>query len=81
MKLDNPKRYCEKMANKIAYYIRNVHNYSVLRMDLDFFQDETGRIWIFHMNRIVVKNNSYSKFDKKLAGIKLRGQNIIKNIK
>jgi hypothetical protein len=81
MKLDNPRRYCEKMAYKIAYYIKKIHNYSILRMDIEFFQDDTGRIWIFQISKIAVKNNGYSKFDQKLAGIKLKGLNIVKNIK
>ena len=81
MKLDNPKKYCERIAYKIGYYIRHIHNFSVLRMDLDFFQDQTGRIWLFYISNIAVKNNLYSKFDKKLAGIKLQGLNIVNNIK
>lgn len=81
MKKDNPKKYCERISYKIAYYIRYVHNFSVLRMDLDFFRDDTGRIWLFYISKIAVKNNLYSKFDKKLAGIKLRGLKIINSIK
>jgi hypothetical protein len=77
MRIDDPENYCERLALKICYYLKHVHNYSVLRMDLDFFQDESGRIWLFYMSNAAVKNDNYLKVDKILAGVKLHGLNII----
>ena len=66
--------YCQRVANKLAFYVQTVYNYDILRMDLDFFKDENDEIWMFHANNIVVKNNELTKKSEKPTGLKLRGQ-------
>jgi hypothetical protein len=50
-------------------------------MDLDFFLDENDRMWLFHIDNMVIKNNNYSSMTKKITGIKKRGLQIIERIK
>ena len=50
-------------------------------MDLDFFLDENDRMWLFHIDNMVIKNNNYSSMTKKITGIKKRGLQIIEQIK
>jgi hypothetical protein len=58
MRNDKPKDYCWRVSNKLALYIQKIHNLDVLRMDLDFFIDENKKIWLFHIDNIVIKNNA-----------------------
>ena len=66
--------YCQRIANKLAFYVQKVHDHDILRMDLDFFKDENDDIWLFHANNIIVKNNEFNTKTQKLTGLKLRGQ-------
>ena len=81
MRNDKPKDYCWRISNKIAHYIQKIHNFDVLRMDVDFFIDEHKRIWLVHIDNVVIRNNELSSMTKILRGIKLKGLEVIKKIK
>ena len=81
MRNDKPKDYCWRVSNKIAHYIQKIHNFDVLRMDVDFFIDENKRIWLVHIDNVVIRNNELSSMTKILRGIKLKGLEVIKKIK
>lgn len=50
-------------------------------MDVDFFIDENLRIWLVHIDNVVIRNNELSSMTKILRGIKLKGLEVIEKIK
>lgn len=41
-----------------------------MRMDVDFFKDDNGKIWMYHIRDIVVKNNDTTIKVEKLTKLK-----------
>jgi len=80
MKEQDPRQYCWRIANKVAFYVQKLYDQDILRMDLEFFKDENGDIWMAHAEGIVVKNNKCNTKTQKLTGVKLRGQQILSNM-
>ena len=70
LRLKHPEKYCEKVCAKMAYYMQKVHNYDIMRMDVDFFKDENGKIWMYYVRDIVVKNNDTTVKVEKLTKLK-----------
>ena len=54
MKAD-PRRYCERVCVKLCHYLSQLQLTDVLAMDVDFFQDDNGRVWLFYAKKIVVR--------------------------
>ena len=52
-----------------------------MRMDVDFFKDDNGKIWMYHIRDIVVKNNDTTIKVEKLTKLKQRSQEICEQIK
>ena len=40
----NPDAFCLKVCNKIGYYLQLIHKLDIIRMDVEFYQDETGLV-------------------------------------
>lgn len=54
MKAD-PRKYCERVCVKLCHYLSQLQLTDVLEMDVDFFQDDNGRLWLFYAKKIVVR--------------------------
>ena len=44
----SPIAYCVKACHKIGFYLLKIHDIHLLRLKAEFYQDEHGRIWLFH---------------------------------
>jgi len=58
LKSSDPYAFCERLCNKIAYYISKLHKVDILAMTVDFYQDENGKIWLFYAKNIRFRENS-----------------------
>ncbi|CDW75762.1 UNKNOWN [Stylonychia lemnae] len=52
----DPHSYCQRQALKIGYYIQQIYQMEVIQMDLDFFQDDNGKIWLFYAKNVTVRH-------------------------
>lgn len=55
LQLKNPQAFCLKQCNKIGYYLQMVHQIEVIRMDVEFYQDETGLVLFYHAHNIWIR--------------------------
>eukprot|EP00347_Sterkiella_histriomuscorum_P017727 403348226 len=55
LRKENPQLYCERMTLKMGFYIQQIYQIEVLHMDLDYFIDDNGKIWLFYGKNIVVR--------------------------
>ena len=39
----------------IGFYLQHVHGYDLLKMKVDFNQDEFGEIWLMHVEKLFVR--------------------------
>ena len=63
LQLRNPQAACLKYCNKIGYYLQMVHQIEILRMDVEFMQDETGLVLFYHAENIWIRcSESKSKY-------------------
>jgi hypothetical protein len=51
----NPGGYCLKACNKIGFFIQLVHNIDIMRMKVEFFQDENGLIQFYHAKDVWIR--------------------------
>eukprot|EP00347_Sterkiella_histriomuscorum_P006724 403351677 len=52
---NSPTAYCLKVCHKIGFYLLKIHDLQLLRMKIEFYQDEYGRIWLFNANEIWIR--------------------------
>jgi hypothetical protein len=50
--LHNPNAFCLKQCNKIGYYLQLLQDIEIIRMKVEFFQDETGFIQLYNASEI-----------------------------
>ena len=43
------------MCHMIGYYLQHVHGYDLLKMQVDFNQDEFGEIWLMNVDKLFVR--------------------------
>jgi hypothetical protein len=43
------------MCNKIGYFLQVVHKIDIVRMDVQFFQDECGATWLYSAQNIWIR--------------------------
>lgn len=43
------------MCHMIGYYLQHVHAYDLLKMQVDFNQDEFGEIWLMNVDKLFVR--------------------------
>lgn len=46
LKKNKPLQYCLKMCHIIGFYLQHLHGYELIKMKIDFYQDEFGEIWL-----------------------------------
>ena len=51
----NPGGYCLKACNKIGYFIQLIHNVDIMRMKVEFFQDENGLVQFYHAKDVWIR--------------------------
>ena len=51
----SPGAYCLKMCNKIGYYLQQIHAIEIIRMQVEFQQDETGKVVFFNCKNLWVR--------------------------
>jgi hypothetical protein len=51
----NPEACCLKICNKIGYYMQVLHEIDILRMTVEFYQDETGCVQLYHASDIWIR--------------------------
>jgi hypothetical protein len=50
-----PINYCLKVCHKIGFYIQEFFEMQILRMNVEFYQDENGKIWFFYASDIFAR--------------------------
>lgn len=55
LQLKNPHAFCLKQCNKMGFYLQMVHQIEILRMDVEFHQDETGLMIFYHAQNIWIR--------------------------
>jgi hypothetical protein len=50
-----PVSYCIKVCHKIGFYVQEIYQYQILRMNVEFYQDDNGKIYLFHASDIYVR--------------------------
>ena len=69
----NPGAYCLKMCNKIGYYLQQIHAIEIIRMQVEFQQDENGKVffyncknlWIRELEEIQKKEPKKTRFEER----------------
>lgn len=51
----NPGGYCLKACNKIGYFVQLIHKIDIMRMKVEFFQDENGLIQFYHAKDVWIR--------------------------
>ena len=65
LKKQQPKQYCTKLCHTIGFYLQNVHGYDILRMKVDFNQDDFGEIWLMQVDQLLVRKARSIPSDKR----------------
>ena len=67
--MNSPVAYCLKTCHKIGYYLQKIHDQHLLRMKVEFYQDENGKIWLFSATEIWLRTfNKENKFLLQVQG-------------
>tara|TARA_B110000285_G_scaffold230763_1_gene297971 strand:+ start:296 stop:541 length:246 start_codon:yes stop_codon:yes gene_type:complete len=51
----NPGGYCLKACNKIGFFLQLIHNIDIMRMKVEFFQDENGLIQFYNAKNVWIR--------------------------
>lgn len=63
----SPVAYCLKVCHKIGFYLMKIHDKQLLRMKVEFYQDDHGRIWLFNCLDIWIRTIRKDTFLLKAA--------------
>ena len=55
LKKEKPLQYCIKMCHIMGYYLQHLHGLDLLKMHVDFNQDEFGEIWLMNVDKILIR--------------------------
>ena len=55
LKKQYPVQYCLKVCHMIGYYLQMLYQFDLMRMKIDFNQDEFGEIWLTQVEKIIVR--------------------------
>lgn len=69
LQLKHPQAYCLKVCNKIGYYFQTIHHIDIIRMEVEFFQDETGLVQLYHARRIYIRCLESNKILRKKGDV------------
>lgn len=59
-----PLQYCIKMCHIIGFYLQHAHGFDLMKMKVDFNQDEFGEIWLMNAYELCVRKSRYVPSDK-----------------
>ena len=52
---EKPLQYCIKMCHIMGWYLQHLHRLDLLKMKVDFNQDEFGEIWLMNVDKILIR--------------------------
>ena len=55
LEVNNPFAYCLKLCNKVGFFMQFVHEIDIIRMNVEFYQDETGSIHLYNASNIWIR--------------------------
>ena len=55
LKVWRPKDFCLRQVLKMCYYIQKLHDIEILQINCDFYQDDNGEIWLFHVEDVLIR--------------------------
>ena len=50
-----PELYCLRACHKIGFYLQNIHSVDLMRMKVEFYQDDNGKVWQSHASEIYTR--------------------------
>jgi hypothetical protein len=59
MMRDMPQMYCLRACHKIGYYLQKIHRVDLLRMKVEFYQDDNGKVWFSHASDIFTRKMEF----------------------
>ena len=65
LKQKRPLQYCIKMCHVIGFYLQKAHAYDLMKMQVDFHQDEFGEIWLMQVDKLVVRKTRFVPTENK----------------
>ena len=63
LKKTKPLQYCLKMCHIIGFYLKGAHGFDLLKMKVDFNQDEFGEIWLMNVDHLFVRKSRHVPSD------------------
>lgn len=70
MEVNNPFAFCLKVCNKIGYFMQFVHEIDIIRMNVEFYQDECGGVHFYKATNIWIRclesNKELNKSDAQM---------------
>ena len=51
----NIDAFCLKSCNKIGYFMQMIHKIDIIRMDVEFYQNECGTIQLYNAQNIWIR--------------------------
>jgi hypothetical protein len=55
LRVNDPQAFCERICLKIGHYLLVLYKKELLHMNVDFFQDDNGFLWLFLCRDIVIR--------------------------
>ena len=50
-----PELYCLRACHKIGFYLQRMHRVDLMRMEVEFYQDDNGKVWFSHASEIYTR--------------------------
>ena len=66
----SPLHYCLKVCHKIGFYLQKLYKVDLMRIHVDFYQDEFKKIWLMQADKIFIR-------EKRVVPIE--GKNLLAN--
>jgi hypothetical protein len=63
---ENPRLYCDYACTKIGFYLKHVYGVELLKMSVEFVQDEFSKVWLLHAQDVYIRtdNNLPKDYDQ-----------------
>ena len=52
---NSPIAYCLKVCHKMGFFLEKIHGKQLVRMKVEFYQDEHGKIWLFNVQDVWIR--------------------------
>lgn len=59
----SPLQYCVKMCHIIGFYLQHAHSLDLIKMKVEFNQDEFDEIWLMNVRDLCVRKTRYVPSD------------------